>query len=140
MVLSPISIGECVFSCSTSHMTSCTPTKSNLYLYNSLSMSLGRLPYMNSYIPVSKSHVYISLLRSFIQRIHLGQRLLRTFQKKLLFFSEGLSVPHSTHKLDDNPPYCLSMAACSIYITCISKKYYNNQPHTNCVYITNVHI
>jgi hypothetical protein len=89
-----------------SHLTSSIPTNSNLYLDSSLKsvkVSLGRLPYTNSYIPSSISQVHILLVRSFIQRVLPGPGLFRIFYNKLLFSSEGLLATHSTPKLEGHP-------------------------------------
>jgi hypothetical protein len=54
-------------------------------------------------VPCSKSHVHIPLLRSFIQKIHPGPRLIDPFRNMLAFYGEVLLAPRPTPKLEDHP-------------------------------------
>jgi hypothetical protein len=54
------------------------------------------------------------LLRSFIQKIRPGLRLIDPFRNKFVFYGEGLLAPRPTPKLEDHP-LSFSMAAYSIY-------------------------
>jgi hypothetical protein len=47
--------------------------------------------------------VHIPLLRSFIQKIRPGPRLIDPFRNKFVFHSEGLLTPRPTPKLEDHP-------------------------------------
>jgi hypothetical protein len=51
----------------------------------------------------SKSHIHFLSLRSFIQGIRPGLRLLVVFHNKLIFYGEELLAPCPTHKLEDHP-------------------------------------
>jgi hypothetical protein len=54
-------------------------------------------------VPSSKSHIHFHSLRSFIQRIYPGPRLLVFFLNKLIFYGEELLAPCPTPKLEDRP-------------------------------------
>jgi hypothetical protein len=69
-----------------SHLTSCTPTKSNLYFDS----SFDTLTYEPTYIPCAKSHINIPSLRSFIQRICPCLMLIESFRNRLIFYSERM--------------------------------------------------
>jgi hypothetical protein len=84
-----------------SHLTSITPTKSNLYFEISSATALREpaLYVHTSNVPSTKSHTHFLLLRSFIQGICPGLRLLVIFRNKLIFYGEELLAPHPTPKL-----------------------------------------
>ena len=97
------------------HLTSCTPTKSNLYLANSLAAAISEPAlYKTPNIQSTKSHVPLSLLWSY-QSISPGPSLcLWIFRNKIGSLSEQLLAPHPTSKLEDHP--CrLSATIYSIY-------------------------
>jgi hypothetical protein len=107
MILIPLSIEKCIFSCwfgaTLFHLTSCAPTKSNLYFDISSATALSEPAlYILSTFQVRKSHIHFLSLRSFIQRIHPGPRLFVIFCYKLIFYCEDLLVPHPTPKLEDH--------------------------------------
>jgi hypothetical protein len=60
------------------------------------------LPYTGSNIPGTKSHVPLSLLRSY-QSISPGPRLYHVFHNMLCFNREELLAPHPTTNLEDHP-------------------------------------
>jgi hypothetical protein len=51
----------------------------------------------------TKSHIHIPLLRSFIQKIRPGPRLIDPFRSEFVFYGEGLLDPRPTPKLEDHP-------------------------------------
>jgi hypothetical protein len=65
------------------------------------------------YIPQSKSHIHIPSLESFIQRIRPGPRLVQIVRNKFIFYSEVLSAPRQTPKLED---HLLSFVLCCLFI------------------------
>jgi hypothetical protein len=73
-----------------SHLTSCTPTKSNSYSEISSATALSK-------------HIRFLSLRLFIQGICPGLRLLVIFRNKLNFYGEKLLAPCPTPKLKDHP-------------------------------------
>ena len=78
-----------------SHLTSPTPTKSNLYLANSLAASVSE----NAR---AKYHVLFPLLKSY-QSISPGPRFsLWTIRNMIRFYSEELLAPRPTPKLEDH--------------------------------------
>ena len=78
---------------SLSHLTSCIPTKSNLYLVNSQAAAN---------ILSTKSHVPLSLLSSY-QSNSPGPRLCPwIFRNRISFYSEELLATRPTPKLEDN--------------------------------------
>jgi hypothetical protein len=84
---------------SRSHLTSCTPTKSNLYLDNSLAAAVNE-PALYRFLTFQ---VPLSLLRLY-QSISPGPRLcLWIFCNKICFNREELLAPCPTPKLEDNP-------------------------------------
>jgi hypothetical protein len=83
-------------------MTSCIPTKSNLYLDSSVKTVIREPALYNPYIPQSNPHIYILSLRLFIQRIHPSQRLIYIFYNRLIFYGKRLLAPCSTPKLEDH--------------------------------------
>jgi hypothetical protein len=87
---------------SPSHLTSCTPTKSNLYFSNPPTTDFTVSTLQAPNIPRTKSHVLFPLLGS-CQRIRPGLRCIETFHNKLLFYSKGLIAPRPTPKLEYHP-------------------------------------
>jgi hypothetical protein len=85
-----------------SHLTSCTPTKSNLYWDLFLHCLERTCPIHTSNIPSTKSHIHFLLPRSFIQGVCPCPRLLVIFRNKLIFYGEELSAPRPTPKLEDH--------------------------------------
>jgi hypothetical protein len=73
-------------------LTSCIPTKYNLYFDISSAIVLNEPPCRRSY-------VQFLLLMSFIQRIRSGPRSFMTFRNKLIFYGEELLAPRTTPKL-----------------------------------------
>jgi hypothetical protein len=59
--------------------------------------------YLSKIIPSTKSHIHFLSLRSFIQGIRPGPRLLENFRNKLIFYGEELLALRSTPKLKDHP-------------------------------------
>jgi hypothetical protein len=98
-----------------SHLTSCTLTKSNLYLANSLAAAVGDpnqyrlLPHM----PCTKSHVPFPLLMSY-QRISPGPWQMYPFHNKASFYGAEFIAPHQPKSWRTNPCW-LSVTAYSIY-------------------------
>jgi hypothetical protein len=76
-------------------LTSCTPTKSNLYWDFFCHCPERTCPIRTSHIPSTKSHIHFLSLGSFIQGIHPVPRL--------LFYCEELLAPRPTPKLEDHP-------------------------------------
>jgi hypothetical protein len=60
-------------------------------------------PIHTSNIPSTKSHIHFLSLRSFIQGIHPGLRLLVVFHNKHIFYGEEMLAPRPTPKLQDHP-------------------------------------
>jgi len=94
-----------------SHLTSCVPTKSNLYLANSLgTVPKWPWPTQAPNIPCTKSHVAFPLPRSY-QRLSPGLSYMYYFRNQASFYSDELLSPRPTPKLEDNPfsavRYCL---------------------------------
>jgi hypothetical protein len=86
-----------------SHLTSCTPTKSNIFCDFFRHCPERTCPIHTSNIPSTKSHIHFLSLMSFKQRIRPGWRLLEHFRKKLIFFcGEELLAPRLTPKLEDH--------------------------------------
>jgi hypothetical protein len=81
-----------------SHLTSCTPTKCNLYFANFLDIVFRETPDILSY----KSHVHFPLLVS-VQRIRPSLRPCVTFRSMLFFYGRELLAPRPTPKLVDQP-------------------------------------
>jgi hypothetical protein len=73
-----------------SHLTSCTPNKSNLYFEISSPYPERTCPVHASDIPCTKSHVHFLSLRSFIQGIRPGPRSLLNVRNKLIFLLWGV--------------------------------------------------
>jgi hypothetical protein len=59
-------------------------------------------PIHTSNITSTKSHIHLFSLRSFIQGIRPGSRLLVIFRKKFYFYSEDVLAPRLTPKLEKN--------------------------------------
>jgi hypothetical protein len=108
MIFIPFSIEKCIYLPARlvpppSHLTYCTPTKSNLYFdIFSPYFPERTCPIHASDIPCIKSHVHF-MLRSFIQGIRPGPRLLVHFRNRLIFYGEELLAPRPTPKLEDQP-------------------------------------
>jgi hypothetical protein len=68
-----------------SHLTSCTPTKPNLYFEISSATALSDYRIHTSNIPRNKSHIHFLSLISFIRRIRPGSRPFVTQRNKLFF-------------------------------------------------------
>jgi hypothetical protein len=92
-----------------SHLTSCSPTKSNLYFDISSSTLLSE-PYITS----TKSQVPFSELRPFIQSIRPGPRPFVTFRNKFIFTVKNCQ-PHVQPPNWRISPSRLSIIAYSIY-------------------------
>jgi hypothetical protein len=60
-------------------------------------------PIHTSNIPGTKYHIHFLSLRSFIQGIRPGPRLLVVFRNKLIFYGEQLLAPCPTPKVEDHP-------------------------------------
>jgi hypothetical protein len=60
-------------------------------------------PMHTSNIRSTKSHIHFLSLRSFIQRICPGPRLLMNFRKKAIFLRWGIVYPTPNPKLEDHP-------------------------------------
>jgi len=92
-----------------SHLTSCMPTKSNLYLTNSLA-TVWPWPVQTPYIPCTRSHVHFPLLRLY-QNISPDQRHMYLSYNKASFYVWELLPPCPTLKSEDYPLsavwYCL---------------------------------
>ena len=82
---------------SLSHLTSLTPTKSNLHLGDSLETAVS-----DPYIPSTKSHAPFPLFRSY-QSNSLGLRHMYRFRNKADFYGEELLAPRPTPKLEVHP-------------------------------------
>jgi hypothetical protein len=54
-------------------------------------------------VPSIKSHIHFLSLRSFIQEIYQGPRLLMNSRNKFIFYGEELLAPHPTPNLEDDP-------------------------------------
>jgi len=67
-----------------SHLTSCTPTKSNLYIANSLAATVETCPTQAPNIPNTEFHIPFPMLRSY-QRNSPGLRHQFMFQNMILF-------------------------------------------------------
>ena len=87
-----------------SHLTSCTPTKSNLYLANSLAAAISEPAlYKTPNIPSTKSHApsFAALL---VPNISPGPRLcLWLFHNKIRFHGEELLAPRPTPQAGGPP-------------------------------------
>ena len=85
-----------------SHLASCTPTKSNLYLAQLPGSCCNwTWPIQAPYLPTTKSHVSFPLLKSY-QRISSGLRHIYLFRHKASFYGEELLAPRPTPKLEDH--------------------------------------
>jgi hypothetical protein len=86
-----------------SPLNSCTPTKSNLYLANSLVAVVRELDlYGLSSIPCTEPRVPFPLLTLY-QRFSPGLRHLFIFCNYASFYGEELLAPRPTPKLEDHP-------------------------------------
>jgi hypothetical protein len=85
-----------------SHLTSCTPTKSNLYLANSLAAAESE-PALYRLLTFHVPNL-MSLFRCLAyQRINPGLRQVFLFHNTDNFYGEELSTPRPTPKLEDHP-------------------------------------
>ena len=100
----------CSYSAPMSHLTSCTPTKLNLYLTNSLTTVVSE-PDLYRLLPFHFPNLIVpfTLLRSY-QRISPGPKHIYTFCNKTIFYDEELLAPCPTPKLVDHP--LLSVCNC----------------------------
>ena len=101
-----------------SHLTSCTSTKSNLYLANSLATFL-RDPDLHRLTTCTKSHVPLLLLRS-CQRISPGPKHMYPFRNKTSFYGKVLLAPPPNIKLED---HFLSAVRDCLFNTFVSARY-----------------
>jgi hypothetical protein len=86
-----------------SHLTSCTPTKANLYITNSLATVVKwTWPVQAPHIPCTKSLFSFPSFRLY-QRICPSMRKLWPFCNKASFYGVALLAPRSTPKLGDHP-------------------------------------
>jgi len=85
------------------HLTSCIPTKSNLNLPNSLAAAVKEPDlYRHLTLQSTKSHVPLTLLRSY-RSISQGPRLfLQIIRNTILFYGEELLATCPTSKLGDH--------------------------------------
>jgi hypothetical protein len=105
-----------------SHLTSCTPTKSNLYLDSSFK-TVTREPALHILHTLHvRNLMFIFCLRSFIQRTRPSPRVTDIFHNKLTFYSEGLLVPRPTPKLDDHPLSFVHGCLFSIFATTLHSR------------------
>ena len=81
-----------------SHLTSCTHTKFNLYLPNSLATAF---PLQAHHIPSTKCHVPFPLLMSYQTLVQARGFLCETFRNVIRFYGEKLLAPRPT--LKDHP-------------------------------------
>ena len=97
-----------------SPLNSCTPTKSNLYLVNSLA-AVVREPdlYRLSNIPCTEPHCLFPLFRLY-QRVSSGPRHLFMFHNYANFYGEKRLAPHPTPGWGTTP-FQLYATAYSIY-------------------------
>jgi hypothetical protein len=84
-----------------SHLTH-KPTKSNLYLVNSLATAISESDLQASYSPRTKSYVPFALLRLH-HRINPGPRQMYPFCNKASFYSDNLFAPCPSPKLENHP-------------------------------------
>jgi hypothetical protein len=109
MILIPLSTNECNSPAGSvpplSHLTSCTPTKSNLYFDISSQLPWANVPYTDFL------HLHVSTLRSiFLSLGHLSKKSTQVrgplwhFITNLFFYGEQLLAPHPTPppKLEDH--------------------------------------
>jgi hypothetical protein len=66
-------------------------------------LSLWSPPYTNSLCSTFQISCPMSSLRSFIQRIRPGPRLIDPFRNEFVFYGEGLLAPRPTPKLEAHP-------------------------------------
>ena len=86
-----------------SHLTFCTPTKSNLYLAYSLAAAVGEPALIQApNIPRTKSHVQFSMLSSY-QGINERPRQVFMIRNKTSFYGEESLTPRPNPKLEDHP-------------------------------------
>jgi hypothetical protein len=97
-----------------SHLTSCTLTKSNLYLDSSFEAAIRDFPYANSlYSTCQISYPYAVALVVYPKSP--SPRLIEIFYNDLIFYGEGLLAAHPTFKLEDHH-FRLSTVAYSMHL------------------------
>ena len=85
-----------------SHQTSCTPTKSNLYLGNFLAAAVSEPALYR--LPTFHMPNLVSLFRCLVyQSINPGLRQVFLFHNTDSFYGEELTTPRPTPKLEDHP-------------------------------------
>jgi hypothetical protein len=87
MIFIPFSIEKCISAC----------------LFSVTSIPERTCPVHTSNILSTNFHIHFLSLRSFIQGIQPGLRLLVVFRNKLIFYCEKLLAPRPTPKLEDHP-------------------------------------
>ena len=91
-----------------SHLSSCTPTKSNLYLANSLATAVSDpnlYRFLTFHVPNLIS-LFHCLCRKY-QRISPGPRQMNQFRNKTSFYCEDLLAFRRNSKLEDHPLYAV---------------------------------
>jgi hypothetical protein len=99
MIFSIKNIISCSYRASLIHPNLLYTTQCNLHLVNSPSAAVSD-PYV--YIPCTKSHVLLQLLRSY-QSVSPDPRQVHLFGYKANFYGEDLLAPCSNSKLEDHP-------------------------------------
>ena len=111
-----------------SHLTSCTPTKSNLHLANSLATVVSEPALYTPNIPGTESHVPFQLLRSH-QSIIPGPRHVFMFCNKASFYVQELSALRSTPQLEDHPLSAVCDCLFNIFAATLSIGGCSSHPH-----------
>jgi hypothetical protein len=107
-----------------SHLTSCTPTKSNLYLANSLAAAIGEpAPYRLLTFQVRNLMSLFRYLGRTKLSVQVRSFVCKCFVTKIRFHVEELLVPRPTPKLEDHTLSairdCLfNTFAATLYILC----------------------
>jgi hypothetical protein len=84
-----------------SHLTSCTPTKSNLYLHILSKLSLVNLSYTN--FSHSTYQISCPYFLAYVIYSKNPSNSVYQFVTSLFFYGEGLLAPCPTTKLEDHP-------------------------------------
>jgi hypothetical protein len=107
MILIPLSLEKCVFPAGSvslsTHLTSCTPAKSDFYLDSSLETVI-REPALCKLLTFRKPNltsVFLCLGRLSRKSVRVLGSLM-TFVTNLFFYGEGLLAPRPTSKLEDH--------------------------------------
>jgi hypothetical protein len=110
MILIPPSIENCISACwigatsvPSDLLSSCPPTESNIFWDFFRHCPERTCPIQTSNIARTKSHIYFPSLRSFIQEIRPGPRLLVIFCNELIFLRWGV-VSHTPNPQAGGPP------------------------------------